>query len=105
MGCFVMMKQAKAEDVLKLKILIGFGQVIQSFASTYAIQWPANLRAFINMFTFLSFDILSLGHADCSHSTRWASSFYAKFTVTILMPIALALLIWACWTLQKKSSY
>lgn len=103
--CFIMMKQAKAEDVLKLKILIGFGQVIQSFGSTYAVQWPDNLRAFINMFTLLSFDILSLGHADCSDSTRWASSFYARFTVTVLMPIAFGVLIWICWKLQMKTSH
>lgn len=103
--CFVMMKQAKAEDVLKLKILIGFGQVIQSFASTYAVQWPENLRAFINMFTLLSFDILSFGHADCSDSTRWASSFYARFAVTVLMPIAFGVLIWVCWKLQMKTSH
>jgi uncharacterized protein (DUF983 family) len=102
---FIMMKQAKAEDVLKLKILIGFGQVIQSFASTYAVQWPANLRAFINMFTLLSFDVLSLGHADCSDNMRWASSFYARFAVTVLMPIAFGLLIWVCWKLQMKKSH
>merc|ERR1711912_69497 len=86
-------------------ILIGFGQVIQSFASTYAVQWPANLRAFINMFTLLSFDVLSLGHADCSDSMRWASSFYARFAVTVLMPIAFALVIWICWKIQMKSSH
>jgi len=102
---FIMMKQAKAEDVLKLKILIGFGQVIQSFASTYAVQWPANLRAFINMFTLLSFDILSLGHADCRQSMQWASSFYARFAVTLLMPIAFGLVIWVCWKLQMKKSH
>merc|ERR1712054_287703 len=57
---FVMVKQAKAEDVLKLKILIGFGQVVQSFSSTYNVQWPANLRTFINMFTVFNFDVFSI---------------------------------------------
>lgn len=34
---------------------------------------------------------------SASGSMQWASSFYARFAVTILMPIAFGVLIWVCW--------
>jgi len=99
---FVMVKQAKAEDVLKLKILIGFGQVVQSFSSTYNVQWPANLRTFINMFTVFNFDVFSIGNAECS--MLWSRSFYGRFVATVSMPIALVALVGILWKLQLAKS-
>jgi hypothetical protein len=100
---FVMIKQAKAEDVLKLKILIGFGQVIQSFSSTYNVHWPANLRTFINMFTVFSFDLFSMGNTECS--MPWSRSFYGRFIATVLTPIALVALVWVLWKVQMAKSH
>jgi hypothetical protein len=99
---FVMVKQAKAEDVLKLKILIGFGQVVQSFSSTYNVQWPANLRTFINMFTVFNFDIFSIANAECS--MLWSRSFVGRFVATVSMPVALVGLIGILWKLQLAKS-
>jgi hypothetical protein len=100
---FVMIKQAKAEDVLKLKILIGFGQVIQSFSSTYNVRWPANLRTFIDMFAVFSFDLFSMGNTECS--MPWSRSFYGRFVATVLTPIGLVALIWLLWKVQLMKSH
>ena len=82
------MKRAKVEDILKIKILVAFGQVIQSFASTYKVSWPPTMRQFIDQFSIVSFDLFTVGNIECFEAMRWVKTFFAQFTFMVLMPWA-----------------
>ena len=89
-GAFILLKRAKMEDVLKLKILIAFGQVVQSFADTYSISWPDGLKAFFGSFAVLNLDIFRLGSIECSPTMNWVKSYYYRFSVIVLVMPAFA---------------
>ena len=92
LGVFAM-KRAKTDDILKIKILIAFGQVMQSFAATYSITWPPVIASFIDQFSIVSFDLFSIGSIECVDAMRWVKTFFAQFSFMVTAPMAcLALL-------------
>jgi hypothetical protein len=100
---FIIVKRSKPEDVLKLKILISFGQVIQSFATTYNIQWPDNLHAFFEVFNVFNLDLFSLESVQCMQ-LMWRPGFYTRFWATVSLPILLSLAMLVCCRSQRAKA-
>lgn len=88
-GLFIFaIKRAKTEDILKIKILIAFGQVMQSFATTYSITWPPVIASFIDQFSIVSFDLFTIGSIECVDAMRWVKTFFAQFSFMVIAPLA-----------------
>jgi hypothetical protein len=101
---FIAMKRAKSDDVLKIKILIAFGQVTQSFAATYKIQWPDGLKSIFGMFSIVNFDLFTMGSIECTEALRWTKNFYSRFLTMVFMPAAFAGLLIIGWKVQMVRS-
>ena len=91
------MKRAKTDDILKIKILIAFGQVMQSFASTYSITWPPIMAQFIDQFSVVSFDLFTIGSVECVESMRWVKGFFAQFSFMVTFPVGVSGLLFLGW--------
>lgn len=95
------MGKADPNDILKAKILISFGQVLQSFASTYNIEWPDGLKGFISKFDIINFDIFTIGSFECEFPG--VKSFYTRFWGTMMTPAGLIGFIWISWKAKMKA--
>ena len=95
------MSMAKPEDIIKTKILISFGQVLTSFAQTYNIEWPPNLRDFIQKFNLINFNIFEIGSLECEFPG--VKNFYTKFMGTVSMPVGLLALIYVMYKSKMKA--
>ena len=96
-----LMVMAKPEDIVKGKILISFGQVLQSFAKTYSVQWPAELKAFLAHFDILNFDIFSIGSLECEFPG--VKNFYTRFWCVVVMPIGVIVLCFVMYKSKMKA--
>eukprot|EP01051_Picozoa_sp_SAG22_P001122 SAG22_NODE_40_length_25739_cov_38.630031_5_plen_4683_part_00 len=84
-GAGILLKRAKMEDVLKMKILVAFCQVVQSFADTYQITWPDELRDIFVQFSIFNIEIFSVGSVECSPTMGWVKTYYYRFVFIILV--------------------
>ena len=86
-----LLEKATAEDLLIGKILLAFGQVLQSFSTTYSVTWPPKLFAFIGHFKIINFDVFEIGNLECEFPR--AKTFYTKFVGTFFLPMGILVLI------------
>jgi len=86
---------------LKMKILISFGQVLQSFASTYNVTWPPELKAFIANFDILNFDIFQIGSLECEFPG--IKNYYTRFWTTVAVPIGFSALMMIMFKSKMKA--
>lgn len=73
----------------KMKILIGFFQIVTSLAFNVEVPYPSHYRSFIAAFQFFSLDFVPWQSLGCAT----LFDFYDKMIVTALTPIAIFLLI------------
>jgi hypothetical protein len=94
-------KHVSPKDILKMKILISFGQVLQSFASTYNVTWPPELKAFIANFDILNFDIFQIGSLECEFPG--IKNYYTRFWTTVAVPIGFSALMMIMFKSKMKA--
>lgn len=100
-GITKIMKYVSPKDILKMKILVSFGQVLQSFASTYNVTWPPELKGFIAFFDILNFDVFSMGSLECEFPG--IKNYYTRFWSTVMFPIGFTSLIYIVFKSKMKA--
>jgi hypothetical protein len=75
----------------KLKIFLGFIQIVTNLGTGLEIQWPATYKAFVAMFDVFNFDWIlgTVLSTDCISSV----TYYFRYVVIVVLPIALILLV------------
>jgi len=76
-------------DVLsfKIKILIGFLQVLSNIGVSLEVPWPKGYKSFISFFSVLNFDIIQAANVECV--VEPGQVYYKKFVTIMLLPILL----------------
>jgi len=74
----------------KLKIFLGFLQVVTNISSGLEIQWPNTFKDFVLLFDVVNMDFLlsNVTSAQCLFSYDF---YYKKFTFVVVAPVALLL--------------
>ena len=86
----------------KLKIIIGFMQVVASIAVSFqAIRWPDNFIRMINGLQFTTLDFLSLASPSCLN-TGVEFNFYSSLLFAILLPLILVGLSWCFYAIRRQ---
>jgi len=67
----------------KLKILVGFLQVVTNLAFAVDVPWPRTYRAFINRFSFVNLDFVPWQSVGCVT----LFNFYEKFLIVTFTPM------------------
>jgi len=89
----------KANFTYKLKIFLGFMQVVTNLASGLEIQWPGTYKTFLTYFDVVNFDFIfsSVTSSDCFSEI----TYYRKYLVIALAPVAVAILVIIFYLLPK----
>eukprot|EP01052_Picozoa_sp_SAG31_P018243 SAG31_NODE_1285_length_9002_cov_3.604852_2_plen_548_part_00 len=95
-AALVLMKFVRPEDMVKVKILIDFGQLMSSFAPTFEIKWPDVSVKYFSFFKYLNFDLTMLMKTwGCSNPIF--ATFYVKFLVVTMIPLVVISIIFVHW--------
>jgi hypothetical protein len=72
----------------KLKIFVGFIQIVSALGSGLDIQWPNTFKEFVSYFDIINMDFLlsNVTSADCLFSS---DVYYTQFTATVVAPMAI----------------
>lgn len=83
----------------KLKILVGFIQIVTNLATGLELRWPTSFKSFVQTFDFLNVDwILSnLVSTDCISS----ETYYYKFSMIVAVPPFIFTLIFFVFLLPR----
>jgi hypothetical protein len=75
----------------KLKIFLGFLQIVTNISSGLEIQWPNTFKDFVLIFDVVNLDYLlsNVTSAQCLFSSDF---YYDKFTFVVVAPVALFVL-------------
>jgi len=87
-----------AENVtFKLKILLGFVQIIMNMAFVLDVEWPRTYTNFIAAFSFINLDFVPWQSVGCVT----AFSYYTKLGLIALLPLLLTLALFVCYLLPR----
>jgi hypothetical protein len=72
----------------KLKIFLGFLQIMTNLSSGLEVQWPNTFKEFVLLFNVVNMDFLfsDVTSAQCLFS---ADFYYSRFTVVVVTPVVL----------------
>jgi len=79
----------------KLKIFLGFLQIMTNISSGLDMQWPATFKSFMTYFSVVNFDFIlsSVTSSDCIGGI----TYYRKYLIITLVPIAIFFLVMIFW--------
>jgi len=89
--------QRPAEFMFKMKIVIGFLQVISNVALSLEIPWPAAYKEFVSFFSIANVDFIQASSAGCVVE----SGFYRKFIVMCCTPVIFGVLVLCLYMLPQ----
>lgn len=78
-----------AQFMFKMKIVIGFLQIITNLGISLDVPWPAAFKSFISFFSLANIDFIQASSADCVTDV----GFYQKLLVVTLAPICFTVLL------------
>eukprot|EP00003_Mantamonas_plastica_P009012 TRINITY_DN181_c0_g1_i10.p1 TRINITY_DN181_c0_g1~~TRINITY_DN181_c0_g1_i10.p1 ORF type:complete len:1409 (-),score=447.00 TRINITY_DN181_c0_g1_i10:642-4868(-) len=87
-------------SILKVKILIGFLQMINQFTETYDVAWPESFKRLSNSMSFFNFNIVSVSSFDCANGKPL--SFYAGLEFYFVLPLVFAATMVIGWFIMSK---
>jgi IPT/TIG domain/Tyrosine-protein kinase ephrin type A/B receptor-like len=89
----------KPNFTYKLKIALGFAQIVTNIGSGLEIQWPTRFKEFILWFDMFNIDFILVqgSSADCVGGV----DYYRKFLMIVLMPIVVFLVIACVYLLPR----
>jgi hypothetical protein len=97
----VLMKAVRPEDMVKIKILIDFGQLLTSFAPTFQLEWPVKVNVFMGFFAHFNFDItILMKNWGCTYT--FFATFYAKLLFATLIPMVGLVVIFTHWRVGQR---
>jgi hypothetical protein len=82
-----LMALCSPRELLLLKILVSFAQMIQSFGNTYSVKWPPRLLAFVEQLKVFNFDVFEVASTECLFPG--VVNYYFKFNTTVAIPVVL----------------
>merc|ERR1711871_1840144 len=99
------MSYCSPRELLLLKILASFAQMIQSFGNVYSVEWPPNLLAFTEHLKIVNLDVFAFGSTECAFPGL--VDFYFKFTFTVTLPVVLIMLVFLAFLnrLRKEKKF
>lgn len=85
----------------KVKILIGFMQVVASVGVTFqAVRWPANFLRMVDKLQFMTLDILALISPSCLSQDVDVNFYYSVLFATAL-PVVIIGLTWMYYVIRR----
>lgn len=81
----------KAEFTYKLKILLGFMQILSNVSTALEIQWPQSFIDFLQLFNPFQLDFLKYANVDCI--AKDYNFFFAMYAWVLLPPVVILLLV------------
>jgi hypothetical protein len=87
--------------LFKLKIALGFLQIMTSLTYSVEIPWPRGYRKFTSYLNIISFDFVSITRLECVFETNY----YRKFLIMTLVPIITFTLTYIFYLLPKNLGY
>jgi len=91
--------QAKPNVTFKLKIAVGFAQIVTNLSNGLEIRWPATFKSFLTWFNIFNFDWISASGVGCIYGEF---SHYSKLVVMLGTPIAVFLILYLCYYLPSR---
>jgi len=83
--------------IYKMKIALGFIQIMTNMAFSVDIPWPSGYKEFISGFNVFNFDFVKISSVECIFSTNY----YNKFLIISITPLALFLAVAVFYLLPK----
>jgi len=81
----------------KLKIVLGFSQIVSALLGTIEIDWPSTYRRVVSYLNFANFDFIKASAVECVVATQY----YARWIVYCSIPLILFVLIGILYLLPK----